>query len=195
MKKSLLIVACVVILALSASAQVPNPFSFYAGGALSLPSSPDGFKNGFKTGYHGLVGAGYKMGPGFQLVGKVEYHTFAFDFAGLSGLDGGDSKMWLFGADGRFSFGLPAAPVKPFAFAGLGIANVKQSDITGSVLGTSVNLSFPGSQNKLYYNFGGGVELKTGPSFSLFGQVRYVSIATEGSNTAFVPVTVGLKFF
>ncbi len=196
MKKSLLAMICVVVFALSVSAQVSAPFSLYAGGALSLPSAPDGFKDSFKTGYHGLIGLGYKMGPGFQLVGKAEYHKFAFDFAGLSGVDGGDSKMWMFGGDGRFALGLPAAPVKPFVFGGVGIANIKQSDFGGNLsLASSLTPSFPESQNKVYYNFGGGVELKTGPGFCLFVQGRYVSIATEGNSTSFIPITVGLKFF
>jgi len=198
MKKSILTAVCIIVFALSVSAQAPAPFSLYAGGALSLPNAPDGFKDTFKTGYHGLVGLGYKMGPGFQLVGKVEYHKFSYDFGyvGISGVDGGDSKLWMFGGDGRFAFGLPAAPIKPFAFAGAGIANIKQSDFGGNLtLASSITPSFPESQNKAYYNLGAGVEFKAGPSFNLFVQGRYVSIATEGDNTTFIPITVGLKFF
>ena len=196
MKKPLLTAVCVIAFAFGVSAQVPTPFSLYAGGALSLPNAPDGFKDSFKTGFHGLVGLGYKMGPGFQLVGKAEYHKFAFDFTGLSGVDGGDNKMWMFGGDGRLALGLPAAPIKPFAFVGIGIANIKQSEFGGNPsLASSITPSFPESQNKIYYNLGGGVELKFGPSFNLFVEGRYVSIATEGDKTTFVPITVGLKFF
>ncbi len=196
MKKSLLTAVCVTFFALGVSAQVPTPFSLYAGGAFSLPNAPDGFKDSFKTGYHGMVGFGYKMGPGFQLVGKAEYHKFSYDFAGLSEVNGGDSKMWLFGGDGRYSLDLPAAPVKPYAFAGVGLANIKQSEFGGdSSLASSFTPSFPKSKTKMYYNLGGGVELKSGPGFSLFIQGRYVSIATESNNTSFIPITVGLKFF
>lgn len=196
MKQTLLTAACVIVLALGVSAQVPVPFSLYAGGAFSVPSSPDGFKDTYKTGYHGLVGLGYKMGPGFQAVGKIEYHTFSFDFSGVSGLDGGNSKMWLFGGDGRYAFGLPVAPVKPFVFGGFGLASIKYDDFGGNLtLATALNDALPDTQNKVYYNFGGGVELKAGPTFNLFAQARYVSIATEGSSTTFIPVTVGLKFF
>jgi opacity protein-like surface antigen len=196
MKKSLIVFFGVSMLTLSAFAQVPTPFSLYVGGALSLPNAPDGFKDSFKTGYHGLVGLGYKMGPGFQVVGKVEYHNFGSDFSSLSGVEGGNTKMWLFGGDARLALALPAAPIKPFVFAGAGLANVKQSDFTGDAsLITSLTLSYPESQNKLYYNLGGGVELGGGPSFSIFAQVRYVSVSTEGDNTAFVPITIGLKFF
>jgi len=198
MKKPLLTAVCVIAFAFGVSAQVPAPFSLYAGGALSLPNAPDDFKDSFKTGYHGLVGVGYKLGPGFQVVGKAEYHKFSynFDFAGLSDVDGGDSKMWMFGGDGRLALDLPAAPIKPFAFVGVGIANIKQSDFGGNVtLATALNDALPDTQNKVYYNIGAGVELKFGPSFNLFVQGRYVSIATEGDKTTFIPITVGLKFF
>ncbi len=196
MKKPLLTAVCVIAFAFGVSAQVPAPFSLYAGGALSLPNAPDDFKDSFKTGYHGLVGLGYKMGPGFQLVGKAEYHKFAFDFTGRSGIDGGDNKMWMFGCDGRLAIDLPAAPIKPFAFVGVGIANIKQSEFGGNVtLATELNDALPDTQNKVYYNIGAGIELKFGPSFNLFVQGRYVSIATEGNSTSFIPITVGLKFF
>jgi opacity protein-like surface antigen len=195
-KKSFLTAACVIAFALGVSAQVPTPFSLYVGGALSLPNAPDGFKDSFKTGYHGLVGLGYKMGPGFQVVGKVEYHNFGYDFASLSGVEGGNTKMWLFGGDGRFALALPAAPIKPFVFAGIGIANVKQTEFSGDTsLISSLTTSFPKNQNKLYYNLGGGIELGGGPSFSIFAQVRYVSVSTETDKTSFVPITIGLKFF
>ncbi|TET93850.1 MAG: hypothetical protein E3J26_05600, partial [Candidatus Zixiibacteriota bacterium] len=168
MKKPLLTAVCVIAFAFGVSAQVPAPFSLYAGGALSLPNAPDDFKDSFKTGYHGLVGLGYKMGPGFQLVGKAEYHKFAFDFAGLSGVDGGDNKMWMFGGDGRLAFGLPAAPIKPFVFGGVGLASIKYDDIGGNLtLATELNDALPDAQNKVYYNIGAGVELKFGPSFNL----------------------------
>ncbi len=196
MKKPLLTAVCVIAFTFGVSAQVPAPFSLYAGGALSLPNAPDYFKDSFKTGYHGLVGVGYKLGPGFQVVGKAEYHKFAFDFTGLSGVDGGDNKVWMFGGDGRLAFDLPAAPIKPFAFVGVGIANIKRSDFDGNVtLATELNDALPDTQNKVYYNIGAGVELKFGPSFNLFVQGRYVSIATEGNITSFIPITVGLKFF
>ncbi len=196
MKKALLTVVCMVVFVFGVSAQVPAPFSLYVGGALSLPNAPDDFKNSFKTGYHGLVGLGYKMGPGFQLVGKAEYHNFSFDFADLSGLEGGNSRVWMFGGDGRLALGLPAAPIRPFGFVGLGIANVKRSEFDGPLtLTAALNDALPDAQNKVYYNIGGGVELKFGPSLNLFVQGRYVSVATEGDNTTFVPITVGLKFF
>lgn len=197
MKKLLAALLIFLAFAVSASAQVPQPFSIYAGGAISLPNSPESFKDGYKTGYHGAIGIGYKVMPTIQIVGKAEYHTFGFDFEGASGVEGGTNKMWLFGADGRFTVGVPAAPIKPFIIGGAGLANIKQSEFTGTnTLTTSIlNSAIPEAQNKFYFNAGAGVEMKSGPAWSLFAQIRYVSVATEGESSAFVPITVGVKFF
>ena len=194
MKKTLLIMGIVTVFAMSASAGAPNPFSIYAGGAVSMPSS-DGFNTGWGMGWHGMAGAGYKLAPKFQVVGKLEYHNFSSDLAGLP-IDGGNTKITMFGTDGRYSFGLPAAPITPYFFGGLGMAHVTWDEYSGTdLLTASINEFLPISQDKMYYNFGAGVDLKTGPAWSLFAQGRYVSISTDGEAWSFIPVTVGLKFF
>ena len=199
MKKFLMALIILIAFAVTASAQVPNPFSFYAGGLMSLPQSPDYFKDSFKNGWHGMAGVGYKVMPNFQIVGKVEYHTFKFDAdaAGLGDITGGTNKMLMFGADGRFSLNMPASPVKPFFLAGGGFVNIKQSEFEGGdPLSTSIlNAVVSEDQTKAYFNLGAGVELKSGPMFSFFAQARYVSVQTEGEASTFIPITLGLKFF
>jgi opacity protein-like surface antigen len=201
MKKVLFIAAAAFIMSAVASAQVPTPVSLYVGGAISLPSGPEEFSDAYKTGFHATVGVGLKAMPNMQIVGKVEYHRFALDFDQdplMAGEDisGGNNNMMMFGADARYSLGLPAAPVKPFFLGGFGIAHISMSEFDGSsTLVTGLNDIQPDAQNKLYYNIGAGVELKTGPAWSLFGQLRYVSVATEGKSSSFVPITLGLKFF
>lgn len=195
MKKLLMALIILIAFSLSANAQVSQPFTLYAGGAMSWPMS-DNFKAAYKPGYHGMLGIGYKMGPSFELVGKVEYHTFKFDFGDASGISGGTNKMWMYGVDGRYGLNLPASPISPFILGGAGFANIKASEFEGtSSLVTSLNSYNPESATKFYWNVGGGVQLMSGPKFSLFAQARYVSIATEGETSTFVPVTVGLKFF
>jgi len=202
MKKLLMILAILFAFGASASAQMPSsPVSFYAGGALSIPTAPDSFKDTFKNGYHGMLGVGFDVSPMLELVGKVEYHTFKFDFDGSevfsTDYSGGTNKMWMFGGDLKFSPSLPALPVSPYVLGGLGLANIKQSEFDGptSLALDLFNEAISDSQTKLYWNMGAGFTLKTGPAFSLFAQARYVNITTEGESSAFIPVTVGLKFF
>ncbi|MCP4685145.1 MAG: outer membrane beta-barrel protein, partial [bacterium] len=135
-----------------------------------------------------------------QVVGKLEYHTFAVNFDNMLGMEeysGGTNKMLMYGVDGRYQFSLPAAPVSPYVLGGVGLANIKQSEFEGPAsLGLSVlNEVISESVTKMYWNMGAGVNLSTGPAFSIFAQARYVSIATEGEASTFVPITLGLKFF
>ncbi|MCP4685474.1 MAG: porin family protein [bacterium] len=201
MKKLMTMLAILIVFAAaSVSAQVPSPFSFYAGGAVSLPQSPDGFKDGFKTGYHGSLGVGYKVMPSLQVVGKLEYHTFNVNFDNMENMDGysgGTNKMWMYGLDARYQMSLPAAPISPYFLGGVGFANIKQSEFDGPTpLVTSLlNEFISESTTEMYWNIGAGVNLSSGPGFSIFAQARYVSIATEGEASTFVPITLGLKFF
>ena len=118
MKKAMLMLVALLVVAVGANAQMPSaPFSLYAGGAISLPNSPDAFKDAYKNGFHGFVGLGFNFMPKMQLVGKVEYNQFSFDFEetgfATAGVDGGGKQsLWMFGADARFAAGLPAAPLK-----------------------------------------------------------------------------------
>ena len=81
MKKILAILAILLTFGAVASAQIPSsPVSLYVGGALSIPTAPESFTTSFKNGYHGSLGLGFDVNPAFELIGKVEYHTFNFDF-------------------------------------------------------------------------------------------------------------------
>ena len=201
MKKILAILAILITFAAGAFAQVPSsPVSLYAGGALSIPNGPDSFKDSFKNGYHGMLGVGYKVAPMFELVGKVEYHTFAFDFDAADGYDGysgGTNKLWMYGADVKLSPNFPSLPFKPYALAGVGYANIKQSEFEGpaSLQLSVLNEFISESQTELYWNLGVGANLVSSPAFSFFAQARYVNINTEGESASFIPITLGLKFF
>ena len=204
MKKTILtaLVALLIMSAVSvAQVSTPGlPFSVYAGGALSLPSSPEGFRDGWKFGYHGMIGAGFNVAPRIQVIGKVEYHKFQSDLDtfGGSSVDGGGIKSIMFGVDGRLNLGAPVIPIKPYAIGGIGMASVtaEEYESTDPLIASSLNSGVDTeTQSKVYYNFGAGVEFTLAPKASLFVQARYVNIATDGSSTGFIPVTVGLKLF
>ena len=199
MKKLMMILAILVAFGVSASAQVPSsPVSFYAGGALSIPSGPDSFKAMYKNGYHGMAGVGFSMAPMFEIVGKLEYHTFQFDFTDvMSDYSGGTNKMWMYGADVKLSPSFPALPVKPYALVGVGMASIKQSEFTGpeSLSLSVLNSAIGENQTKMYWNLGVGMNLMSSPVFSLFAQARYVNVATDGESSQFIPITIGAKFF
>lgn len=195
MKKALITIAVTVLFAAAVSAQVTTPVSVYLGGALSMPSSAD-FNTGWKMGYHGWGGVGYKLMPNLQVAGKIEYHDFFFDMVDFLGVEGGDTKVWMYGVDGRYTVPVPALPLKPFFMAGTGIARLSWDEFEGtSLITATLNDNIPDPVSEVYFNFGGGLELKTIPAFSLFVEARYVSVGTEGARTNFVPMSIGLKFF
>ncbi len=200
MKKLIILAVCIFALTATASAQVPSsPVKLYAGGLFSLPQGPDAFNDAFNTGFHGFVGVGKDLSPMFQLVGKVEYHSFGFNFddAGINNADGGSLNAWLFGADARISPSLPAAPIKPFIFGGVGFASVKQSEFESSdlSLATSLNQTTGTSSTDLFFNVGVGADLFSTPAMTIFAQGKYVSIQTEGDATSIIPISLGVRFF
>jgi hypothetical protein len=203
MKKLILTLIALLVLSAVSMAQVgtpSSPVSWYAGAFLSMPTGPDGFSDGWKLGYHGMVGAGLNVAPKLQMIGKIEYHKFGFDFDGnsISNAEGGGINTWMFGVDGKLNLGAPVVPVKPYVIGGLGIASMKFNDYTSTdtALATSLNSGAAGETfSKVYFNFGGGAEFNLGPKTSWFLQARYVSVATEGGATTYIPLTVGLKFF
>ncbi|MDD4051240.1 MAG: outer membrane beta-barrel protein [candidate division Zixibacteria bacterium] len=187
MKMFLLSLAVMLCLAAFVSAQDVKPIDIYIGGGLSLPNSPDFFKDYWKTGYHGLAGVGFKAFPGFSLVGMAEYHSFPID---AEGVDGGSFNFFLFTVNGRLALDIPAAPIKPYFLGGIGLANSKISDITEG----DETFKFIGSETDLCFNVGAGLEFKAGPAAAIFIQGRYVYINTEGDALTYIPITLGVKF-
>ena len=197
MKRLVLSLVMVLGLVAFANAQVPTPFSVYGGGLLSFPNAPTAFKDAYKNGFHGMLGVGYKAAPIAQVVGKIEYHHFGFDASQVSGISSGATSVLMYGADLRVGLNLPASPIKPYVLGGVGLARVTFAEFEGTdlTLTTAMNDALPEAQNKLYYNFGGGVEFKLAPMASFFAQLRYVRISTDGEPTSYVPLTLGLKLF
>ena len=188
-------VVLLLIFATASWSQLPSkPFNLYAGGGVSIPTSPDAFKEGWKLGLHGSGGLGINFGaiPNFQVIGKVEFHTIPFDWdkAGQPNASGGAFQILMFGADGKLAFGVLAAPMKPFILGGVGGARISFSDISNA--GNTVIVDF--SETDFYFNIGAGVEFGSGPALKFFIMARYVNIATEGESTAFIPITAGIKF-
>lgn len=201
MKQASLVILLVALCAITVGAQVgapKAPFSIYAGGSMAVQNGPTEFTDMYKAGYNAFAGLGFKTFPKTQLVAKLEYNQFPFDPIGAIGVDGGNTKIWMYGADARMSFAPPAFPLKPFAFVGGGMANMTFDDFSGSnsTLVTALNTTVEGwSENKPYFNVGAGFEFMSSPAFTLFLQGRYVSVSTSGSATTFVPFSLGLKFF
>jgi opacity protein-like surface antigen len=196
MNRVILALSMAILLVTGASGQDVKPFSLYVGGGLSVFASPNEFKDAYKTGFHGSGGLGFNVAPMFQVIARVEYHTFSMKemtsplIPPGSFLEGGTFSALMIGGDAKLSPSMPGSPFKPYVLGGVGIATIKTADVTvtGLPYGPSV------SDTKLYVNFGGGLEFKAGLTLALFVQGRYVLISTEGDSISYIPITVGLKF-
>ena len=185
MKKLFILAVILAFTAMTASAQVPaKPFNIYGSAGITMPMSPDVFKDGWNMGFHGNAQLGFNAFPKTELLLNLGYHTFSADFGDLTGYEGCTFSTILTGVDLKLNLGVPMAPIKPFVFAGGGLAVMSFSDLTT----TSGTISFD-SENEFYFEIGGGVEFT-----KFFVKLKYVSIATEGESTALVPISIGLKF-
>lgn len=189
MKKFLLSLAVMLCLAAFVSAQDVKPIDIYIGGGVSLPNAPDLFKDGYKTGYHGMGGIEAKAFTGFSLLFLADYNRFSPD---VEGMDGGEISLLTFTLNAKLGLGVPAAPIKPYLFGGIGLANTSVSDFTVTI--PDVTITTLGSETNACFDVGAGLEFKAGPSAAIFVQGRYMIIASKGDAITYFPITVGFKF-
>lgn len=201
LKKILLTLAVLIAVAAGVQAQdsQTKSWNLYLGAGASLPMGD--FKDTYSTGLHGSGAFGFNVAPGFQILGKVEFHTFSIqdDFRsflvpGATNLEGGGSNVLMFGGAAKYNFRMENSKMSPYLIGGLGMASVSFKDITGDSAGTSFTRTPPDGTTKMYFEVGAGLEFGGSESMAFFVQGRYVSVSTEGSSSTFIPLTVGIRF-
>lgn len=207
MKKALLVFAAVVLCASMAMAQSQAKPVIYLGGGLSMPLGPTEFKDYWKMGFGFGGGVGVSVGPQIELIGKVSYNMHSFDSDKLLSdleaegedvtgvtIDGGDIKILAFGADFKYIFTAgEEAKFKPFMIAGLGMANLKYTDVT--VSDETLEITIPsGSTTEFALSGGAGFDYMFSPKAGFWFDARLATVLTEGETTTYLPFQVGLKF-
>lgn len=154
---------------------------FSIGGGIDMPLGD--FDDAAKTGWHGLAAVTFTPATwpvGIQIDGN--YARFPDD----TPLD--VSAQMIFGTGNlvyRFSTS-PESTFRPYLIGGGGVYNLKQT-------GNDVPSGFDNSSTKFGLNGGAGFDIKAG-SASLFAEARFHNVFTSGSNTNFLPITVGVRF-
>jgi hypothetical protein len=175
-----------------------NPLSFGAsvGAAVPLGDASDAFNTGFSV--DGIVGLRVPTLP-VRFRAEVGYTRFglktgAFDDEDLDGGDVSGNTRFISGvANVIYSFPTgPVTVVRPYLIGGVGLYN-SRSSVTANAGGVSFSAN-SGSSTNVGFNGGAGVEFPVG-GLSVFGEVRYVSVLTEGSSTNFVPIRLGVRLF
>ncbi|HUF34933.1 MAG TPA: outer membrane beta-barrel protein [Gemmatimonadales bacterium] len=161
---------------------------FSLGGGVGLPLGD--FDDVSKLGWHGLAGLSFvpsNSPVGIQIDGQ--YHQYNLDEDVVVG--GGDLKNRLiFGtANAVYKFSsAEGTRFRPYLIGGGGVYNLKTTgdDDVGGVIDTD------NSTTKFGINAGAGFDFKAG-SAGLFIEGRFHNVFTEGSNTTFIPITLGIR--
>ena len=154
---------------------------FSIGGGIDMPLGD--FDDAAKTGWHGLAAVTFTPATwpvGIQIDGN--YARFPDD----TPLD--LNAQMIFGTGNlvyRFSTS-PESTFRPYLIGGGGVYNLKQT-------GNDVPSGFDNSSTKFGLNGGAGFDIKAGGA-SLFAEARFHNVFTSGSNTNFLPITVGVRF-
>lgn len=173
-------------LLLGAPAAHAQGAQFSLGGGLGVPLGD--FDDAANLGWHGLAAVSFVptgWPVGIQIDGS--YQQFSLDDSFGAGL-----KNRLIQGTGNVVFSFNTAPdanFRPYLIGGGGVYNTKitGADDPGNVIGTA------GSETNFGINAGAGFNFGAGGA-SLFIEGRFHNVFTEGSNTQFIPITLGLRF-
>ncbi|HJR63041.1 MAG TPA: outer membrane beta-barrel protein [Gemmatimonadaceae bacterium] len=151
-----------------------------AGVGLSAPTGDLGDVT--STGWHGMVVLGVQpTGMPFGIRFDGVYHSLDFDEDAVGPTD--ESIRILGGSANVIFIFAPLSPLRPYLSGGLGVYNVDFGDDNGD----------DDSQTKFGLNGGLGIQAAL-TGFSMFAEVRYLTIFTDESNANLFPLTVGFMF-
>ncbi len=178
--------------------------TFYLGGGIANPMSPDEFADYYKTGYTFGAGIGIPLGQSGKLsaVGTVDYNRFSinknriFSDIGISGagiaVSGGTATVLSISGNGKLKLGSESKAI-PYLIAGVGFFRFSASDATVTGNGLSVTVTGE-TENKLGIGAGAGVDISLNEKMAMFIEARYNVGFTKGDKTHFLPLKVGLSF-
>jgi hypothetical protein len=160
---------------------------FALGGGVGVPLGD--FDDGAKIGWHGLAALSFVpegWPVGIQLDGS--YQQFSLEEGAFVGFT--DLKTRLIMGTGNIVFKFKTSDestFRPYLLGGVGVYNSKVTgaDDPGDVLG--------GGETDFGLNGGAGFDFKAGGA-GLFIEGRFHNVFTSGSNTQFIPITVGIRF-
>jgi hypothetical protein len=180
------IAALAVGMLLGAPALRAQGAEFSLGGGLGIPL--DEFDDNAKIGWHGLAAISFVPNGwpvGIQIDGSYQQFSLEDDVvAGFSGLKnrfimGTGNLVFKFKSSEESTF-------RPYIIGGAGVYNQK---ITGS---DDPNDVLPGGTTDFGINVGAGFDFKAGGA-GLFVEGRFHDVFNDGTNTKFIPITVGIR--
>ena len=175
------VAALVMGMLVGASALQAQGAEFSLGGGLDIPLGD--FDDAAKMGFHGLAGVSVvpnNWPVGIQVDGN--YTRFSDDTpldVKFQLIYGTANLIYKFKTSEETRF-------RPYLIGGGGVYNFK-------VKGDDVPSGIDDSETKFGINAGAGFDFKAG-SAGIFIEGRFHDVFTSGSNTTFIPLTVGVRF-
>ena len=159
---------------------------FSLGGGVGVPLGD--FDTAAKLGWHGLAAVSFVPNGwpvGIQIDGS--YQQYNLDDAAFPGFSGLKNRFIMGTGNIVFKFkSSEESTFRPYLIGGGGVYNSK---ITGS---NDPNDVIPGGETKFGINAGAGFDFKAG-AIGLFLEGRFHDVFTDGSNTKFIPITLGIR--
>lgn len=206
MRKLLLFIMVISLIAGSVSAQTPKLLNWYLQGGVSMPQ--EDFKDVWKMGYHGGVKVGLGIFPLIEPMVNVSYNLFPLDndpFAeeGIE-IEGADMNIITYGVEAKLNLGQDGMGLYVFAGGGGARVDIKEITIPGADLelfGTDEATYDPDSESMEYLTLGLGYQ-----ATSFFIEARYTKIlddvdlkninldADEEGTLVYIPISIGFKF-
>lgn len=161
---------------------------FSLGGGVGVPLGD--FDDASKLGFHGLVGLSFVPNGwpvGIQIDGM--YQQYKFDDAFIT--TGGPDKSRFIQGTANIVYKFKTSEesrFRPYLIGGGGVYNIKATgaDDVGGVVDTD------NSTTKFGINAGAGFDFKAGGA-GLFIEGRFHDVFTDGGNTQFIPITLGIR--
>jgi opacity protein-like surface antigen len=180
MKKLILTLAAVMLLAGVSAAQTGIGLNAYIGGSVAVPMND--LNKFWNTGYQGMVGVGFNLTAGLEGVARFAYNSFPDDPQAVI-KDANDSSfanmtqdflIREYSLDIRANLGAPEFRMRPYALIGVGLAKLNSDD-------------------KFFYSIGAGFKVTAMPRLNFFLEERYTLISFDTYDVGFIPVTLGLN--
>jgi hypothetical protein len=198
--------SAVLVFCLVCSASAGPAWVFLVDGELAfLVQGPDNLTDRYSSvGFGGGAGLGAILTKQLMFVFSGSYTYVPIDEAGYRKVDrlpedatveGGDLSIVYLSAGARYNL-LKDPPkwTKPYIVAGAGWYRIEAKDVNvkSTTIGDRTGLG--GYENAFGLNAGLGTDIFVSPTVNAFVEVQYQVGFTSGSNTATVPVRLGVAF-
>ncbi|HEX7573108.1 MAG TPA: outer membrane beta-barrel protein [Bacteroidota bacterium] len=123
---------------------------------------------------------------------RDSFRPFFANAVNQMSIDGGGLGIITLAINGKMPV-LPLPIITPYLTGGIGLAWVNRDQVTTSITGfTGATIPSSSQSGKTSVDVGVGVDVNIG--IALFVEAKYAWIFTDGSNSTYVPVTIGVTF-